>query len=71
MGKTFAHYFAVSDYYCFNCSGKGVAGDKVSSGSKRKATKDGTEPDGLPQYSCWLMKSEPDSRLENGVDVKV
>lgn len=61
----------MSVYNFFNCSGKGVDGDKVSSGSKRKATKDGPEPDGPPQYSHWLMKSEPESRLENGVDVKV
>lgn len=24
-----------------------------------------------PQYCHWLMKSEPESRYENGVDVKV
>ena len=23
-----------------------------------------------PEYSHWLMKSEPESRFENGVDVK-
>lgn len=39
---------------------------------KRKvAGSDGSESPGPPTYSHWLMKSEPESRLENGVDVKV
>lgn len=61
---------------CFNNSGKAADGETVSSakeaaGGKRKATKEDTESDGPPQYSHWLMKSEPESRLENGIDVKV
>lgn len=62
---------------CFNNSGKAADGETVSSakeeaaGGKKKATKEGTESDGPPQYSHWLMKSEPESRLENGIDVKV
>lgn len=47
---------------------------EAGAGSKKKATektKEGTESDGPPQYSHWLMKSEPESRLENGIDVKV
>ncbi|XP_062329905.1 thymocyte nuclear protein 1 isoform X1 [Osmerus eperlanus] len=28
------------------------------------------EPTSRPQYCHWLMKSEPDSRFENGIDVK-
>jgi len=33
-----------------------------------KAKKSSLEPP--KNYSRWLMKSEPESRLENGVDVK-
>ncbi|XP_078102073.1 thymocyte nuclear protein 1 isoform X2 [Sander vitreus] len=48
-------------------------GEKVV--SKRKAaasvesgkTEESSEP---PQYCRWLMKSEPESRFENGIDVK-
>ncbi|TDH14792.1 hypothetical protein EPR50_G00024410 [Perca flavescens] len=48
-------------------------GEKV--GSKRKAaasvesgkSEERSEP---PQYCRWLMKSEPESRFENGIDVK-
>ena len=29
------------------------------------------EPPSRPQYCHWLMKSEPDSRFENCIDVKV
>lgn len=55
-------------------------GETVSSakeagvGGKRKATektKEGAESDGPPQYIHWLMKSEPESRFENGIDMKV
>ncbi|XP_037533507.1 thymocyte nuclear protein 1 [Nematolebias whitei] len=39
--------------------------------NKRKvAGSDGSESSGPLMYSHWLMKSEPESRLENGVDVK-
>lgn len=34
-------------------------------------SKRGTKSDDPPQYRHWLMKSEPESRLENGIDVKV
>lgn len=43
---------------------------------KRKAATSGRKTDessassGSPQYSRWLMKSEPESRFENGIDVK-
>lgn len=33
-------------------------------------TKKGSLPVDKPTYSCWLMKSEPESRMEKGVDVK-
>ncbi|XP_068601708.1 thymocyte nuclear protein 1 [Brachionichthys hirsutus] len=42
-------------------------------GGKRKATEKTDEPsrrDDPPQTCRWLMKSEPESRFENGVDVK-
>ena len=31
----------------------------------------GTNKNGTATYTHWLMKSEPETRLENGVDVKV
>ncbi|XP_068174109.1 thymocyte nuclear protein 1 [Antennarius striatus] len=43
------------------------------SGGKRKATEktaELSELDGHPQTCHWLMKSEPESRFENGIDVK-
>lgn len=51
---------------------------KETAGSKRKAaasvesgkTKKSSESVGSSQYCHWLMKSEPDSRFENGIDVK-
>lgn len=58
-------------------------GEKVSSaketvGRKRKAAasvedgkKESTESSSPLQYCHWLMKSEPESRFENGIDVKV
>ncbi|XP_034556849.1 thymocyte nuclear protein 1 isoform X1 [Notolabrus celidotus] len=39
---------------------------KETVGSKRKAN--GTT--GSPEYCHWLMKSEPESRFENGIDMK-
>ncbi|XP_030007885.1 thymocyte nuclear protein 1 [Sphaeramia orbicularis] len=52
------------------------AADKTA-GHKRKAVSsvetgnNGTsESSGAPQYCHWLMKSEPESRFENGIDVK-
>lgn len=41
-------------------------GAKEKAGSKKKAN--GTA--GSPEYCHWLMKSEPESRFENGVDMK-
>lgn len=58
--------------------GKADGGEKVSAadafvGGKRKATgkSERVEADDPPQHSHWLMKSEPESRFENGIDVKV
>lgn len=31
----------------------------------------GSQKDSPPLFSHWLMKSEPESRFENGVDMKV
>ncbi|KAE8295139.1 Thymocyte nuclear protein 1 [Larimichthys crocea] len=47
--------------------------DGETAGAKRKATektKESTESAAPPQYCHWLMKSEPESRFENGVDMK-
>ncbi|KAM7399175.1 hypothetical protein PAMP_018462 [Pampus punctatissimus] len=50
---------------------------KETVGRKRKAAasveagnKEGTESSSPPQYCHWLMKSEPESRFENGIDMK-
>ncbi|XP_039986079.1 thymocyte nuclear protein 1 [Xiphias gladius] len=64
-------------------SDKGDGGDAASSakervGGKRKAaasvesggSKQSSESPGSPQPCHWLMKSEPESRFENGIDVK-
>ena len=40
-----------------------------TSGDGSKKVKQNSNPD-APTFSHWLMKSEPESRLENGVDVK-
>lgn len=47
---------------------------KADDGGKRKATgksKESVKADDPPEHSHWLMKSEPESRFENGIDVKV
>lgn len=62
----------MSDDHCLNNAGKDDDGETVS--AKRKATgktKASPESPGSPQYCRWLMKSEPESRFENGIDVKV
>ncbi|MEQ2236191.1 hypothetical protein ILYODFUR_010009 [Ilyodon furcidens] len=47
-----------------------------SAGRKRKAaapvekTEEGSQSAGSAIFTCWLMKSEPESRFENGIDVK-
>ncbi|XP_013867875.1 thymocyte nuclear protein 1 isoform X2 [Austrofundulus limnaeus] len=44
---------------------------RVNKGAESSAAgSDGSESAGPPVYSHWLMKSEPESRFENGVDVK-
>ncbi|KAM4742214.1 thymocyte nuclear protein 1 isoform 1-T1 [Anableps anableps] len=58
-------------------SGK-IADNEITSaaGRKRKAaapvakTGKGSESAGSPVFTRWLMKSEPESRFENGIDVK-
>lgn len=66
-----------NDNYCINNTGKGDDGETVSSakeatGAKRKAGgKTSSKSPGPPQYCHWLMKSEPESRFENGNDMKV
>ncbi|XP_040902247.1 thymocyte nuclear protein 1 [Toxotes jaculatrix] len=61
-------------------SDRGDVGETVSPakervGGKRKAAAsvqagEKKERPGPPEYSHWLMKSEPESRFENGIDVK-
>lgn len=53
--------------------GEAVSSAKETAGSKRKSTgktKESSESAAPPQYCHWLMKSEPESRIENGIDVK-
>lgn len=50
-----------------------VSAAKKAAGSKRKAageTNKGSASAGPTQHCHWLMKSEPESRFENGIDVK-
>jgi len=50
---------------------KPVRGKRAApAASDRSEKKAKPEPPGRPLYSHWLMKSEPESRLENGIDVK-
>lgn len=47
---------------------------KASTASEKTRKPPGTKGDkslGHPQHNRWLMKSEPESRFENGIDVKV
>eukprot|EP00064_Thunnus_orientalis_P003033 superscaffoldBa00000241_g3041 len=46
-------------------SRKRKAAASVESGNKK--SKESSSP---PQYCHWLMKSEPESRFENGIDMK-
>uniref|UniRef100_A0A8C6WIR3 Thymocyte nuclear protein 1 n=1 Tax=Neogobius melanostomus TaxID=47308 RepID=A0A8C6WIR3_9GOBI len=53
----------------------GINDASKTTGSRRKAAgsvKNGNKDtaDTAPEYSHWLMKSEPESRFENGIDVK-
>jgi len=57
--------------------GETVSSAKETVGRKRKAAasveagnKKSTESSSPPQYCHWLMKSEPESRFENGIDMK-
>ncbi|KAM4567054.1 uncharacterized protein PAE49_010515 [Odontesthes bonariensis] len=58
-------------------SGKHDFGETASAaGKKRKAVasvgknEEGSKSAGSADHSLWLMKSEPESRFENGIDVK-
>lgn len=63
----------------FSSPAKADEGEKVSSaeasaGGKRKVTgrsKERADAGEPPQPSHWLMKSEPESRFQNGIDMKV
>lgn len=61
-----------------NIAGKADDNERSSAaGRKRKAaapvseTGAGSETAGSLVFTHWLMKSEPESRFENGIDVKV
>lgn len=41
-----------------------------AAGSVKSGNKESADSCDAPQYSHWLMKSEPESRFENGIDVK-
>lgn len=64
----------INNYFCNN-SGKAAGGSTAqeADGGKRKTSgkAEVTESAAPSQYCHWLMKSEPESRFENGVDVKV
>lgn len=54
--------------------GKKVSSAEASAGGERKVTgrsRKQAAADEPPQHSHWLMKSEPESRFENGIDMKV
>uniref|UniRef100_A0A3P8YYQ5 Thymocyte nuclear protein 1 n=1 Tax=Esox lucius TaxID=8010 RepID=A0A3P8YYQ5_ESOLU len=53
-------------------SAQGVKGKRkaVTSGKTRKQSISKDELHERPQFCHWLMKSEPESRFENGIDVK-
>ncbi|KAM9358922.1 thymocyte nuclear protein 1 [Symphorus nematophorus] len=53
--------------------GETLSSVKEEVGTKRKTaekTKESSDSDDPPQYCHWLMKSEPESRFEKGIDVK-
>ena len=63
---------------CRDLAGKHDFGETASAaGKKRKAVasvgknEEGSKSAGSVDHSHWLMKSEPESRFENGIDVKV
>ncbi|XP_022624933.1 thymocyte nuclear protein 1 isoform X2 [Seriola dumerili] len=43
---------------------------KAAASAETGANKESSESPGSPQQCRWLMKSEPESRFENGVDMK-
>ncbi|XP_078055004.1 thymocyte nuclear protein 1 isoform X3 [Mustelus asterias] len=44
--------------------------ESLTAGRKTTVTSSGEEKGNIEAHSFWLMKSEPESRIENGVDVK-
>ncbi|XP_033095265.1 thymocyte nuclear protein 1-like, partial [Anneissia japonica] len=44
--------------------------DGPSSRKQRKLTEKKVKNVDKPHYTRWLMKSEPESRIQNGIDVK-
>lgn len=69
-------YFLLSDHYFPDNTGKDDDGEAVTPvrkavDGKRKAAASVKGSSETTQYCHWLMKSEPESRFENGVDVKV
>lgn len=51
--------------------GGGSKRKKIVSAKKSESQKSTSSASEKPAYIHWLMKSEPESRIEKGVDVKV
>lgn len=45
--------------------------DEAGTSGTSKKVKSSSVTESPSEYSHWLMKSEPETRMENGVDVKV
>lgn len=60
-----------SDTFCLNSVKNELSRTSTARKKRKAAGSDGSESADPPVYSHWLMKSEPESRFENGVDVKV
>lgn len=52
--------------------GGGRGGVKKVGRTRKKVTEiSGSAESPKAEYHCWLMKSEPESRMEKGMDMKV
>ena len=67
-----------SYFLCFYILGSGRSASGTKSVKRAKETKNETLDTKIkdgdkesPDFRYWLMKSEPETRLENGIDVKV
>lgn len=74
----YCRFVAADVNRCFDNAGKDLsdADDGVEDGKRKrvasaKESQKSTSSEKKASYSHWLMKSEPESRIEKGVDVKV